>query len=261
VNIVVCLKQVPGVTQVKVDPQTGALVRPAVKPILNPLDTYALEEGVRLKERFGGTVIGLTMGPPQAVDMLREAISVGADEVILLSDAALADSDTLATAAVLALAIRKIGSFGLVICGRQALDGDTGQVGPQLAEMLGLPFIAYVSKVEEATATTLRLQRAVDEGKETIEAPLPAVITVVKEINNPRLFSLRGLQKAKTVPVPVWTAGDIGADPAAIGSAGSATRIVKYSVPERARRGEVLQGELAEQLDALVTRLKEAHLA
>lgn len=259
-NIVVCLKQVPGVTQVKVDPQTGALVRPAVKPILNPLDTYALEEAVRLKERCGGKVTALTMGPPQAIEMLREAISVGADEVVLLSDPAFTDSDTLATAGVLALAIRKIADFSLVICGRQTLDGDTGQVGPQLAELLGEPFIAYVSKVEEATASSLRVQRVVDEGKETIETPLPALITVVKEINTPRLFSLRGLQKAKTAQIPTWTAKDISADVSAIGLAGSATRIVRYSVPERARRGEMLPGELAAQLDELVKRLKDAHL-
>ena len=259
-NIVVCLKQVPGTTRVQIDPHTTTLVRQGVKAILNPLDAYALEEGVRLKERYGGKVTVLTMGPPQADEMLREAISLGADQVILLSDRAFAGSDTIATAGALAPAIRKIADFNLVICGRQTLDGDTGQVGPEVAEMLGLPFVAYVSKVEEATGATLRVQRLVDEGHETIETPLPAVITVVKEINVPRLPSLRGMAKAKSAQITVWTAKDIAADPNNVGQAGSATRVIKTFVPERARRGEVLEGKLEEQLDTLVKRMKDSHL-
>src|SRR3989304_7489773 len=138
-NIVVCLKQVPGTTDVKIDPQTNTLIRQGIKNIMNPFDTYAMEEGVRVKERYGGKVTAISMGPPQAQEMLREAISVGADEAVLLSDGAFAGADTWATAFTLARAINKLGQHDLIICGRQTIDGDTGQVGPELAEMLKIP--------------------------------------------------------------------------------------------------------------------------
>jgi len=256
-NIVVCLKQVPGTTQVKIDPQTNTLVRQGVESILNPFDAYALEEGVRLKERFGGKVTVVSMGPPQADAMLREAISVGADQAVLLSDREFAGSDTLATSYTLSMAVKKIREFDLVICGRQTLDGDTGQVGPELAEMLRLPFIAYVSKVVDATNSALRVLRMVDEGHEEIETVLPAVITVTKEINVPRLPSLRGLMKSKSAQVPVWTAGDIGADGQSVGRNGSATVVVKTFNPERVRTGQVLKGTVEEQVESLVIKLRE----
>ena len=148
-NIIVCIKQVPGTTEVKINPQTNTLIRQGIKNVINPFDTYALEEGVRLREKWGGKVTVLSMGPPQAVDMLREAISLGADDAILLSDMAFAGADTWATAFTLAGAIKKLGQYDLVICGRQSTDGDTAQVGPEMAEMLKVPFVAYVGKVEE----------------------------------------------------------------------------------------------------------------
>ena len=210
-NIIVCLKQVPGTTEVKIDPEKNTLIRQGIQSIVNPFDSYALEEGVRLKERHGGKVTAISMGPPQAADMLRDAISVGADEAVLLSDMAFAGSDTLATAAALGKAIEKIKSYDLIICGRQTIDGDTGQVGPELAENLGIPFIAYVSKIEEIANGKMRVQRAVEDGYETIETSLPAVITVAKEINVPRMASLRGLFKSKSAQIPVWTADAIAA--------------------------------------------------
>ncbi len=143
-NIVVCLKQVPGTTEVKINPQTNTLIRQGIKNIINPFDTYALEEGVRLKEKQGGKVTVISMGPPQALDMLREAISLGADEAILLSDSAFAGADTYATAFTLAAAVKKLGRVDLIICGRQSTDGDTAQVGPEMSEMLNVPFVAYV---------------------------------------------------------------------------------------------------------------------
>ncbi|MBI4188247.1 MAG: electron transfer flavoprotein subunit beta/FixA family protein, partial [Chloroflexi bacterium] len=203
-NIIVCLKQVPGTTKVNIDPQTNTLVRQGIKNIVNPFDTYALEEGVRIKEKHGGKVSAISMGPPQAEEMLREAISTGADEAILLSDRAFAGADTLATSYTLSRAIVKIKEYDLVICGRQTIDGDTGQVGPELAEMLGIPFIAYVSKVEEINNGRIRVQRLVEDGHEIIESTLPAVITVVKEINTPRLPSLRGMAKAKSAVITTW---------------------------------------------------------
>ena len=256
-NIVVCLKQVPGTTQVQIDPQTNTLVRQGIKSVLNPFDAYALEEGVRIRERYTGKVTVITMGPPQADEMLREAISVGADQAILLSDREFAGSDTLATSYTLSQAVRKIADYDLIICGRQTLDGDTGQVGPELAEMLGLPFIAYVSKVEEVADGTLRVQRLVDEGHESIESTLPAVITVTKEINVPRLPSLRGMARSKSAQIAVWTAADIEADKESVGRAGSATVVVKTFVPERVRTGQVLSGTVEEQVEALIGKLKE----
>lgn len=256
-NIAVCLKQVPGTTEVKIDPQTNTLIREGIKNILNPFDAYALEEGVRLKERCGGRVTAISMGPPQAEEMLREAISLGADEAVLLSDKAFAGADTLATSYTLARAIEKLGQTDLIICGRQTFDGDTGQVGPELAEMLGLPFVAYVSKIEDINKG-MHLQRMVEEGHEIIELPLPAVITVVKEINVPRLPSLRGLAKAKSAPIPVWTAEELAIDMDKVGLKGSATRVVKVFSPQRVNRGEILQGEPEEQVKNLISKLGDA---
>ncbi len=259
-NIVVCLKQVPGTTKVKIDPQTNTLVRQGIKNITNPFDTYALEEGARLKERYGGKVIAISMGPPQAEEALREAISLGADEAILLSDQAFAGADTWATAYTLARAIEKIKECDLVICGRQTIDGDTGQVAPELSEMLGIPFVAYVSKIEEVTNGYMRLQRMVEDGHEVIETPLPAVISVVKEINVPRLPSLRGLAKAKSAAIPVWGASQLGVDKATVGLSGSFTSVTKIFFPQRTPQGEILQGDLESQVDSLIEKLRETKL-
>jgi len=259
-NIVVCLKQVPGTTKVEIDPQTNTLVRQGIKNIINPFDTYALEEGVRIKERYGVKVTVISMGPPQAEEMLREAISTGADEAILLSDSTFAGADTLATAYTLARAIHKLGQGDIIICGRQTIDGDTGQVGPELAEMLGIPFVAYVSQIEEIANGYMRVQRMVEDGHEVIETPLPAVITVVKEINAPRLPSLRGITRSKSASIPVWTAQELGVDKSMTGLSGSATRVIKVFFPQRVRRGEILQGELESQLESLIDKLRDAKL-
>jgi electron transfer flavoprotein beta subunit len=259
-NIVVCLKQVPGTTKVKIDPQTNTLVRQGIENIVNPFDTYALEEGVRTKERYGGKVTVISMGPPQAEEALREAISLGADEAILLSDSAFAGADTLATAYTLAKAIERIQECNLIICGRQTVDGDTGQVGPELAEMLGISFVAYVSKIEEISNGYMQLQRMVEEGHEVIETPLPAVISVVKEINVPRLPSLRGIARSKSAVVPVWTAQELDVDQDMIGLSGSATRVIKVFFPQRTCQAEMLQGELENQIECLVGKLKDTGL-
>jgi len=257
VNIIVCIKQVPGTTEIKIDPKTNTLVREGVKSIVNPFDTYALEEGVRLKERYGGKVTVITMGPPQAEEALKETISLGADEAVLLSDRAFAGSDTWATSYVLSKAINKIAQYDIVICGRQTLDGDTGQVGPELSEMLKIPFVSYVSKVEEIKDKYIRVQRMIEEGHEVIETTLPAVITVVKEINVPRLPSLRGSMKAKTAKIPVWNAAEIGAEPDKAGIPGSPTRVVKIFYPKRTHKSEIFQGTVEEQISQLAERLEK----
>ena len=256
-NIIVCIKQVPGTTEIKIDPKTNTLVREGVKSIINPFDCYAVEEGVRLRERYGGKVSVITMGPPQAEEALRETISLGADEAILLSDRAFAGSDTWATSYVLSRAAAKIANYDLIICGKQTLDGDTAQVGPGVSEMLKIPFIAYVSKVEEIKDKYIKVQRMVEEGYEVIEATLPAVITVVKEINVPRLPSLRGTMKAKSAKIPVWNAAEIGVEADKAGIPGSPTRVVKIFYPKRTHKSEIFQGSLEEQVGQLAERLEK----
>jgi electron transfer flavoprotein beta subunit len=259
-NICVCLKQVPGTTEVKIDPQTNSLIRQGIPNIINPFDTYALEEGVRIKEKLGGKVTVLTMGPPQADAALREAISLGADEAVLLSDRAFAGADTWATAYTLSRAVLKIEKFDLIICGRQTIDGDTGQVGPELAEMLNIPFVAYVSKIEEIKDRYLRVRRMVEEGHEVIEATLPAVITVAKEINVPRLPSLRGIMKSKSATIATWGIKELGVESTMVGLAGSSTQVIKVFFPQRVHQAEMLAGNLEQQVETLVDRLKKVGL-
>ncbi len=259
-NIIVCLKQVPGTTTVKIDSQTNTMVRQGIENIVNPFDTYAIEEGARIKERYGGKVTVLSMGPPQAEAVLREAIGGGADEAILLSDSAFAGSDTLATSYTLARAISKIGEYDLVICGRQTIDGDTGQVGPELAEMLEMPFVAYASQIEEIDDGHMRVQRMVEDGHEVIETSLPAVITVVKEINVPRLPSLRGLTKAKRAVISVWGIQELEADRGMVGLSGSATKVIKIFFPDRVQHGEILEGSSESKVASLVDKLRNANL-
>jgi electron transfer flavoprotein beta subunit len=256
-NIIVCLKQVPGTTEVKIDPVTNSLIRQGIPNIINPFDTYALEEAVRIKEKHGGKVTVLTMGPPQADAALREAVSLGADDTILLSDRAFATADTWATANTLAGAVKKIGQYDIIICGRQTVDGDTGQVGPEMAEMLGIPFIAYVSKIEEIKDKYIRVTRAIEDGHEVLETTPPAVITVAKEINTPRLPSLRGIMKSKSHKITTWTNADLALDPNSVGLAGSSTQVMKVFFPKRVSRAEILSGDVNQQVDTLLEKLKE----
>jgi electron transfer flavoprotein beta subunit len=247
VNIVVCIKQVPGTTQVKINPETGTLIRDGVEAVVNPFDEYAIEEAVRIKERVGGgTVKVITMGPPQADAALRSAISVGADEGYLISDRAFAGSDTWATSYTLSSAIKTLGKVDLIICGKQAIDGDTAQVGPGVAEMLDIPFVAWVRKVEEITDKSIKVERLMEEGYDVIEMPLPGLITVVKEINEPRLASLKGKMKAKNAEIKKIDTSNMTVDPERIGLKGSPTQVFRSFVPERKSGGEKITGEAAE---------------
>ncbi len=259
-NIVVCLKQVPGTTEVKINPETNTLVRQGIENVINPFDAYALEEGVRLREQHGGKVTAISMGPPQAEAMLREAIALGADEAALICDGAFAGADTWATAYTLSRAIAKLQPVDLVICGRQTIDGDTAQVGPEMAEMLDMPFVAYVSQIEEITDGKLRAKRMVEEGHEITEAALPAVITVTKDINVPRLPSLRGQMKSKSAQIPTWDAAGIGVDKDMAGLAGSCTQVIKIFFPQREHQAEMLDGNMEQQVDTLVARLRDLKL-
>ena len=183
------------------------------------------------------------MGSSQAEEILREAIALGVDEAVLLSDPAFDGSDTLATSYILSKAIARLGQVDIVICGRQTMDGDTGQVGPQLAEHLGLPFISYVSQIEEIREGYMRVQRMVEEGHQVVEMPLPGVISVVKEINVPRLPSLRGLMQSKKAKIPVWNAQELGVDMNKVGLTGSPTRVIRLFNPQRASGGELSAGQ------------------
>ncbi|MDR0330660.1 MAG: electron transfer flavoprotein subunit beta/FixA family protein [Chitinispirillales bacterium] len=245
-NIVVCIKQVPGTTQVKINPETGTLIRDGVEAVVNPFDEYAIEEAIRIKEKIGGNVLVITMGPPQADAALRSAIAMGADEGYLVSDRAFAGSDTWATSYTLSGAIKTLGQVDLIICGKQAIDGDTAQVGPGVAEMLGLPFVAWVRKVEGITDASIKVERLMEEGYDVVEMPLPGLITVVKEINEPRMASLKGKMRAKSAEIKKIDASTMEVDPDRIGLKGSPTQVFRSFVPERKGGGEKITGETAE---------------
>ena len=256
-KIVVCIKQVPGTHDVKIDPVTKRLVREGVEAVINPFDTYALEQGVLIKEKVGGEVVALCMGPPNAEKTLREAIGCGADSAVLLSDRAFAGSDTWATSYALAQAIRKIGGVGLALFGKQAIDGDTAQVGPGVAAHLDWPQVTYVSKMSEVSEAKGSFRRMNEDGYDDIEVDFPAVITVVKDINVPRIPSLKSRMAAKKAEIPVWTAAMVDADPAKLGLNGSPTRVVKTFPPAaRDAKTMVITGAPEEMAQKLVHEMR-----
>lgn len=259
-KIVVCIKQVPDTTDVKINKETNTLIREGVKSIINPYDVYAIEEGLRLRETYGGRVIVISMGPAQVTEALKEAVSLGVDDVILLSDRAFAGADTLATSYALAKAIAKIGGVDLVITGKQAIDGDTAQVGPGIAEALQIPHTTYVKHILSADEKAVRVQRMIEGGYEEIEMDLPALITVVKEINTPRMPSVRGILRTLELQVPVWTAQDIDAEEAKIGLKGSPTQVVTIATPDLDIQGEIFTGKADEQVQKLFDALRERQI-
>ncbi|HPY95854.1 MAG TPA: electron transfer flavoprotein subunit beta/FixA family protein [Candidatus Cloacimonadota bacterium] len=256
-NIIVCIKQVPDTTEIKIDPITNTLVREGVESIINPFDLYAIEEAVRLKEQYGGTITAVTMGPPQAEVALREAVSLGVDKIILLSDRKFAGADTWATSLTLAGAVKKIGEYDLVLFGQQAIDGDTAQVGPGVAAHLDLPQVCFVRKIESIQENTAVLQRLMEDGYDRMQTKTPAVLTVVKEINVPRLPSLRGKKNAKNAELIVWNAADLELDEKTIGLNGSPTQVVKIFTPEMHKKGEKFEVTPEESAEILYRRIKE----
>jgi len=264
-HFIVCIKQTPSSDKVQVDSKTGFLIREGVASGINPFDEFAIEEGVRLKERLPGSNVSvLTMGPPQAEQSLREALSRGCDQAFHVCDPAFAGSDTWATSYALSLAIRKVAEqapVGLVVCGKQTNDSDTGHIGPGIATWLDWPNTTYVRKVEEISAQTIRVERLMEDGYDIIEMPLPAVISVVKEINVPRLATLRGKIAAKKSVIPRWSAANLGCDPEKIGGKGSPTSVVRCFTPERRFGGLRIEGATAQEKAAkLLDALKERKL-
>ena len=257
-NIMVCIKQVPETTEVKINPETNTLIREGVKSIINPFDMYAIEEAIRIKEKFGGKSTVITMGPPQAESALREAIAMGIDEGVLISDRAFAGSDTWATSYTLSSVIKKIGDFDLILCGKQASDGDTAQVGPGISMHLDIPQVTYVKKIEEIKPKdrVARVERMTEEGFEIIQTVLPALFTVVKEINEPRLPSLKGMMRSKQAKIAVWTQKELNLDNQKVGLAGSPTQVVKIFTPPPRIGGQILEGESREVVEKLTGLLK-----
>ncbi|MBU1084459.1 MAG: electron transfer flavoprotein subunit beta/FixA family protein [Candidatus Omnitrophica bacterium] len=255
-KMIVLIKQVPDTTDVKIDPVTNTLQREGVAAVINPFDMYAIEEALRIKERLGeGEVVVISMGPPQAESALREAISMGCDSGVLLSDRKFAGSDTWATSYTIAQAIKKIGDYKVVLCGKQASDGDTAQVGPGVSMHINIPQVTYVKKIEKIDKTSATVERMTEEGYDIVETPLPALFTVVKEINEPRLPSLKGKMKAKKAEIPVWTAEDLSCEKDKIGLDGSPTRVVKVFSPPPREGGRIIEGEpsdIAKELSGLI---------
>lgn len=263
-KICVCIKQVPSTTEVKINPETNTLVRAGVESQINPFDLYALEEAVRVKERLAeqgeeATVTVMTMGIPQAEEALREALSLGADDAVLVSDRPFAGSDTWATSYAVAMALKRI-EPDLVFCGMQAIDGDTGQVGPGIAVHLDYAIAAYVAKIETIEKKKIVVKRLVEDGYERVSVKLPAVLTVVKEINEPRTASLRGKMKAKKAEIPVWKAADLEAPVEKLGLAGSPTQVVKVFTPPHREGGIKWEGDAPDLTDKMVGLLKDLEI-
>ena len=257
-HIVVCIKQVPDAKNVRIDPETCTLVRQGVDSIVNPHDWYAVEAALRFRDDSGGKVTALTMGPPQAEEALREVLALGVDEAVLLSDRDFAGADTWATSLTLARAINKMGPVDLVVCGKQAIDGDTAQVGPGVAAHLDQPYTTYARRLELVEGNQLRAERVTDKGYEVVQMSLPAVVTVVREVGDPRMPGLKHKMRAKKQEIPIMGAKDLELNPEEVGLQGSFTQVVKvFSPPPRCDR-EILAGTVEEQAEQLLQRLKEA---
>ncbi|MEG6523729.1 electron transfer flavoprotein subunit beta/FixA family protein [Desulfotomaculum sp. 1211_IL3151] len=261
-HILVCVKQVPDTTEVRIDPETNNLDRSSAPAIINPYDSHAVEEAVRIKECFGGKVTVISMGPLAAVEVIKRCIMLGADEGYLLSDRAFAGSDTLATSYILAKGIDVISGkepIDLIFCGKQAIDGDTAQVGPGIARRLGLPQLTYVQEIEDVDndKREVTVHRKLDDGYEVVKAKLPCLITVEKEINELRYESLPNLIQAARYQPIILGAADLKADLSQMGLKGSPTSVNKIFAPAQRGQGEILKGSEKDIVDLLVQKLSQ----
>ncbi len=261
-KIAVLVKQVPATDKVKINKETGTMIRENLESELNPLDMYAVEEAVRLKEKYENIeTVAISMGPPFAKDVIKDAISMGIDKGYLLSDRKFGGADTWATAYTLSKAIKKLGNFDIIFTGERATDGETGQVGPSLAAQLDLPIITYVSKLLEVKERSIIAERLIEGGKELVEVQLPTVISVVKEINEPRIPNFAGKMRAKKAEIPILTGNDIDVDPSKIGLLGSPTRVVNVYYPKMTRKGKIIKPKDIEKgVDELIQFLKEKNI-
>lgn len=283
-NIIVLVKQVPNTTRVKLDPKTGNLIREGLESIVNPDDLHALEAAIRLKEEMGARVTAVSMGPPQAVDALTQGLGMGADKAILLCDTAFAGADTWATSLTLSRAIEKIGEYDLILCGHQAIDGDTAQIGPQVADWLGIAQATYVKEIEQVTPKEpgesrelgepkesgkpgksgkpgeIIVKRRLENGVERLACQLPALVTVIKELNRPRYAHMERLITSCTdkANILVWNAADIGVNTCEVGLEGSNTHVIKTFTPNFKRQNEILEGSKEGVVTQLFARLKKS---
>ncbi len=262
-RIVVCIKQVPDTTEVRIDPETNTLIRHGIPVIINPFDENAIEAGLQMKDKNGAEVWVISMGPPQAEEALREALSMGCDKAVLISDRKFAGADTWATAYTLSRAIKKIeeeaGAVDLVFCGKQAFDGDTAQVGPSIADQLDWIQATY-AKSFEINNDTITVTRLLEDGHEIVEMKMPAVLTFVKQSNEPRYPSLRGKMAAKKADIPVWDAAYLNAEPGKIGLDGSPTKVVRIFTPEHEYDTRMLGGEVPDMVRELISCLRKEKL-
>lgn len=249
-KIIVCVKQVPASNEVRLDPKTNTIIRDGAQAVINPFDAHALEAALQLKERFGGEVTVLSMGIPDTERMLRECLSRGADRALLLTDRAFAGADTLATSYALQKGVEKAGDFDLILCGRMAVDGDTAQIGPELAARLGVPHVTDVERLEAAEGE-LTVRRQLGGSVQTLRVPLPAVLTVMRELNVPRLPSIAGVLRAAEAKVERFDAAAVAADAALCGLKGSPTQVVQTFLPQRTRTVREITGTTAQQCAAL----------
>ncbi|SHJ20577.1 electron transfer flavoprotein beta subunit [Dethiosulfatibacter aminovorans DSM 17477] len=256
-NIVVCVKQVPDTNEVKIDPVKGTLIRDGVPSIINPDDKNAIEEALALKDKHGAKVTVITMGPPQAEVALKEAIAMGADDAILVSDRAFAGSDTLATSRTLAGAIAKL-DYDIVMAGRQAIDGDTAQVGPGIAESLGLPQVTYVENVE-VEGKSLKIRKALEDGYEMLEIQTPCLLTAIDSLNEPRYMQMKNIFTAYDKEVTMWNASDIDVNPEHLGLKGSPTKVKKTWTKEVKGAGELVELPAKDAAAVALSKLKEKH--
>lgn len=262
-HIVACIKQVPDTKIIKMNPKTNTMDRASAPAILNPYDAHAVEEAVRLKQRYGGTVSVLTMGPPPAVKAIRKCIEIGADEGYLITDRAFAGADTLATSYSLTKALEKIGKtrpIDLVICGKMTIDGDTGQVGPGIARRLDIPPLTSVNKVVEINRQEgyAIIHRKLEDGYEVIQSTMPCLLSVEKEINDVPYSSMPNVIRAARYQPHIWSVNDLeDVDRAQLGLKGSPTIVSSVWAPQKPQAGEMLQGSPAEQVERLLGILLE----
>ncbi|MBR6700102.1 MAG: electron transfer flavoprotein subunit beta/FixA family protein [Firmicutes bacterium] len=260
-KIIVCAKQVPDTNEIKTNPETGTLIRDGVPSILNNDDANALEEALKIKDAFPGTTITvITMGPPQATEMLQECLAMGADDAILLSDRALGGSDTWATSNAISAGIAKVGEYDIIFAGRQAIDGDTAQVGPQIAEKLGIPQVSYVKEFA-IEGNEITVKRALEDGYELIKLQTPCLLTAIKELNTPRYMYIKGIYKAMKHDIKVWNAADIGVDLTTVGLKASPTNVFKSFTPKPKGAGQKVAGDTDKELAVnLLVGLKEKNI-
>lgn len=256
-RIIVCIKQVPSTNEVRLDPETHAIIRDERQSVINPFDSYAVELAVQLKERLGGTVTAVSMGIPATERLLRDAESRGADRAILLSDRAFAGADTLATSYTLSLGIKAAGGADLILCGKMAVDGDTAQIGPELSEALHVHCVTDVSGIEEITETYAVVRKSAEEGYRLLKVFFPALLTVQKDIVMPRLPTISGVRFSLDAPFSTLTAKDAGADESRTGFAGSPTQVVKTFTPENRGEAICVTGTAAEQAQEILKLFRE----